>query len=162
MSDDPKNTSTAPSIEPGKITISGATTLADWRAATGPFGNAVYVGDVTCNQFSVGGATVVMTADSGNWRDGPNTTIIQGGAITSNAIYNPGMRVGINLPLYLVSYSTESGDRGIVGLFNQMPTPEHLEAITEARYPDEIEDGVSYIEYTVKRIDQVESLPPIA
>lgn len=159
MSDDSMNNSMAPSIEPGKIAISRATTLGDWRAATG---NAIYVGDVTCNQFSVGGASVVMTADSGNWRYGPDTTFIQGGAITCDKIYNPEIRVGINFPLYLVSYSTESGDSGIVGLFNQIPTDQHLKAITEARYPDEIEDGVSFIEYSVKRIDRVETLPPIA
>ena len=147
MSDDPKDTSTAPTITPGKITISGATTLEDWRAHNGEFGNGVYYA-----------SNISLT----EWKAGENATVIQGGTLPYTTIYNPGVRVGINLPLYLVSYTTESGDSGIVGLFNQMPTDQHLEAITEARYPDEIEDGVSYIEYSVKRIDQVESLPPIA
>jgi hypothetical protein len=103
-----------------------------------------------------GGGTLV------EWKAGGDNTVIQGGTITSDNVNITGMKIGQVTPLYLVSYSTESGDRGIVGLFNQFPTDKHLEAITETRYPDEIEDGVSYIEYTVKRIDQIETLPTIS
>jgi hypothetical protein len=147
MSDDPKDTSTAPTINHGTVTIKSGDSVEGWRTVMTVNDNGVYYsGNVTL----------------ADWKAGENTTVIQGGTLPYTTIYNPGIRVGINLPLYLVSYSTESGDTGIVGLFNQLPTDQHLEAITENQYPDEIEDGVSYISYTVKRIDKIETLPPIA
>lgn len=44
------------------------------------------------------------------------------------------------MKLYVVTYHTESGDRGVEGVFNAKPDDGHLATLTRINHPDEIED----------------------
>jgi hypothetical protein len=44
----------------------------------------------------------------------------------------------------LITYTTESGDDGVVGVFERAPTAEEQMAIIEKYLPEWIDDGQSY------------------
>lgn len=44
--------------------------------------------------------------------------------------------------IYVVTYDTESGDRGVVGYFNRRPTNRHLTALFRELMPDEFVSDV--------------------
>lgn len=66
--------------------------------------------------------------------------------------------------LYSVSYQTESGDSGFIGIFDRKPDEGHLSAIALRDFPDEIidEDGdvSSLIYFHVNTVEGIGTLPP--
>ena len=61
--------------------------------------------------------------------------------------------------LYIVTYETDSGDTGVVGVYNERPTDEHLSAMIRTYLDHEIVDGVSYVYLDVVGTDKIRDLP---
>lgn len=57
--------------------------------------------------------------------------------------------------IYVVSYHTESGDRGVVGYFKKKPTDKQLRAWFEKNMPDEFEDGHAYVYWQVDAVKEL-------
>lgn len=52
-----------------------------------------------------------------------------------------------NLMVYVVSYLTESGDRGIAAVYTQEPNKRQLATLMRKNFPEEVVDGVSYVRF---------------
>lgn len=74
----------------------------------------------------------------------------------------------IDGPFYAVTYKTESGDEGFVGVFNEEPTEGHLLAIALEDYSGDVieeedDEGnplyILYIYFTVHEVENVLDLP---
>lgn len=61
---------------------------------------------------------------------------------------------------YVVTYLSESGDRGIIGLFNQMPSDRHIATVVRDRFSGDvdIEDNITYLSWEVHMVEE-EDLP---
>jgi hypothetical protein len=61
--------------------------------------------------------------------------------------------------MYAVTYTTESGDRGFMGVYLQKPTEQHLLAMVVQYMPDEVVNGKCYVYFDVLEIDEPSNLP---
>lgn len=65
--------------------------------------------------------------------------------------------------MFVVTYSTESGDSGVAGVFSEFPDEGHLSAIAVRDYPHEVveDDGEPFkcISFTVHTVDGLQALP---
>lgn len=57
--------------------------------------------------------------------------------------------------VFAVSYSTESGDRGVVGYFKRKPTEAKLTAFFKDLMPDEFEDEEIYVYWKVYELNEI-------
>lgn len=62
-------------------------------------------------------------------------------------------------PLYVVYGTSESGDFYVAGIYDAPPTDDQLSAIIRKEFPQEIEDGTSYLRLQYETVDSVEALP---
>lgn len=63
-------------------------------------------------------------------------------------------------PIYIASWYTESGDRGVLGYFTEKPTDEQLEKLFREAAPDEFDDTTydepcRYIDWTVEELSPI-------
>ena len=65
--------------------------------------------------------------------------------------------------IYVVSYSTESGDRGVVGFFRKSPSDGHLCALFKKIMPDEftIRPALRLIHWDVVELEEMPLPKPI-
>lgn len=54
--------------------------------------------------------------------------------------------------IYVVTYRTESSDRGVVGYFTQRPNDRHLTTFFKALMPDEFQDGYRTVFWEVEEL----------
>lgn len=54
--------------------------------------------------------------------------------------------------IYVVTYITESGDRGVLAAYKEQPTDAHISTEVIEKRPWEVEDGVSYLHWEVHEI----------
>ncbi len=65
--------------------------------------------------------------------------------------------------MFVIIYDTESGDRGVVGLFDKQASPAQLNALAARDYPSEVDgDGNLLINFISVRVDGVSQLPEIS
>lgn len=63
------------------------------------------------------------------------------------------------MKLYFMTYSTESGDHGVQGLYKQAPTDGHIATIVRQEFPIEItEDGERMVWFDIHEIDTDQAL----
>lgn len=76
----------------------------------------------------------------------------------------------INGPFWAVTYTTESGDSGFAGIFNEEPTDEHLRALAQDEYAEEVieeedDEGNAIttvlIYFDVHEVESVRDLPDL-
>lgn len=56
--------------------------------------------------------------------------------------------------IYVVTYNTESGDRGVAGYVTRKPTEKEIEAWFKKHHAQEWEDGHRYIYWEVHPIER--------
>jgi hypothetical protein len=60
--------------------------------------------------------------------------------------------------LYVVTYLTESGDRGVLAALTAEPTDGHISTLVRDRHSGEVEGNTSYLSWEVHKI-KIEDLP---
>ncbi len=63
--------------------------------------------------------------------------------------------------VYVATYVTESGDRGVVGYFTTEPTDGHLSALFKKLMPAEFIDGQRYVHWSVENLKEIKLPKPI-
>lgn len=65
--------------------------------------------------------------------------------------------------MYVVTYTTESGDEGVFGVFREHPEADHLSAIAVEYFPADVveEDGekYAYVHFQVHDVEDFSCLP---